>query len=151
MSALDRMQRRAERASAPRSHGAPHDRGHVAQEDARHVRDQINSALSIPNTLGSRSDGTEVTDEWIQPTGEVGQDGAPVYELVQGGTQHWIDVDEEGELEISPFEARLVERLGDQRARAAVQAALERGPRTPTQPTDPSPNPPPPRGPKDRT
>lgn len=84
-----------------------------------------------------RPDGREIVDAWDQPTGQRDQDGAPIYERVQGGTQHWVDVDEEGELEISPFEARLVERLGDQRARAAVQAALERGPRTPTQPSPP--------------
>lgn len=126
-------------------------RGRVTAEDAEYVRDQIDSALSIPHALGSRPDGREIVDEWLQPTGQRDQDGAPIYELVQGGTQHWRDVDAEGELEVAAFEARLVEQHGSERAKQAVRAAIERGPRTPTQPTDPSPNPPPPRGPKDRT
>lgn len=123
------------------SHGPPHSRGRVAAQDAEHVRDAVDSVLGYPSTTGQLQDGTVIEDSWLQPSGETDEDGAPVYVQVTGGTLTHRQLDETGEYLVTHFEAALVNEHGSARARAAVQAALERGPTT--VPPDVPPGPPP--------
>jgi hypothetical protein len=108
-------------------HGPIHSAGRVLPADAVIVRDTIDAAKGYPSTTGQLRTGELVEDSWLQPSGETDGDGAPVLVRVTGGTQHWRQIDDAGELLVTHHEAAIVDAHGTERARTAVQTALLRG------------------------